>query len=54
MAKLSVPKAGQVDPFSGSQVSHAASKGLHATTKDPACCNQEQRTKEIFFKGAAK
>ena len=26
-------------PWSGNQISHAATKSSHATTKDPMCCN---------------
>ena len=29
----------RLDPWSGNQIPHAATKSLHATPKDPTCCN---------------
>ena len=33
------------DPWAGNWIPHATTKSLHATTKDPACCNEGGRSR---------
>ena len=42
----------EFDPWSGNLVSNATIKSLHATTKDPSCCNEDWRLRipQLRFK----
>ena len=42
-----------LNPWSGNEVIHAATKSSHAATEDPACQNEDQRSHVLQLRPSA-